>query len=111
MLLAKCGQDADYDQAAADAARLLVGGVEASADLLLQLSERVPGQLPGWNVDFQVELPELRPPGRIGERFQHPRVAHGRRHLPADQVQFDLQADLRRVGLERPLAQHSGERV
>jgi hypothetical protein len=111
VLLAQRRQDPDHDQAAAGAARLLIGGVEAGPELLLQSHQRVPRQLPGRDVDLQIELPELGPPDRIDDGVKHLRAAHGRRQLSADQIQLDFQAHLRRTVLEHPIAQHPGEHV
>mgnify|MGYP003694716787 CR=1 FL=1 len=70
---------------------------------------RVPVELPGRHVDLEIELPELGRPGRIGDRVEHGGVVHGRRTLLVHEVQLDLQADLRRAGIEQVLVQHPGE--
>src|SRR5262249_19807475 len=57
----------------------------------------------------EVELPELGRPGGVRDCLKHGGVAHGRRPAGVDQVQLDLHAHLRRVGLEQALLQHPRE--
>src|SRR5262249_49849817 len=48
-------------------------------------------------------------PGRVRDRVEHVGVAHGRRAPLVHEVQLDLQAHLRRAGIEHMLMQHPGE--
>ena len=111
VLFGQRGQDAHHDQAAPGPAGLGVGGVEAGPDLLLQVGQRMVLEPPRRHVDLQVELPELGGPGRVGDRVEHRRVAHGRRAEGIHQVQLDLHAHPGRAGLEPALAEHPGEHV
>ena len=111
VLFGQRGQDADHDQPAAGLARPGVRGVEAGADLLLQVREHVTLKPPGRHVDLEIELPELGRPGGIGDRVEHGRVAHGRLPVGVHQVQLDLHAHPGRAGLEPALAEHPGEHV
>ena len=91
------GQDADHDQPAPRAAGLGVRGIEAGADLLLQVRERAALQPPGRHVDLEVELPELGRPGGVGDRVEDGRVAHGRR--PGQSTRFSSISTPTRDGL------------
>ena len=111
VLLGQRRQDAGHDQQAADGPRPRVRGVQLGADLPLEVRQGVAGQPPRRHVDLEVELAELGRPGRAGDRLQHVRVAHGRRAMLIDDVQLDLLADLRGIGVEHALAEHAGEHV
>src|SRR5205814_14860 len=93
----------------AGAAGLRVGGVEAGADLLLQARHRVAIEPPGRHVDLEIELPKLGRPRWVGDSVEHGGVAHGRRPAGVHEVQLDLHAHLRRVGLEQAFLQHPCE--
>src|SRR6185437_9651910 len=54
-------------------------------------------------------LPELGRPGRVRDRVEHVGVVHGRRTPLVHEVQLDLQAHLRRAGIEHVVVQHPGE--
>ena len=65
------------------AAGLGVRGVEAGADLLLQVREGTVLEPPGRHVDLEVELPQLGRPGRVGDGVEHGRVAPWTASLPS----------------------------
>ena len=105
------GQDPHHHQPAAGPPGAFVGPVEALPDLVLEMAERIAGQLPGRQVDLQVELAELGLPGRIGQCAEYLGVLHRRAAGLVHQVELDLQADLLRIGLEPGIGQHPREDV
>ncbi|GAB3949479.1 hypothetical protein GCM10027614_48370 [Micromonospora vulcania] len=66
---------------------------------------------PGFGVEFQVELPQLGLEERVGDVGEDLLVAHRRLGCRVDQVEFDLQAGHRSVGVEAEVVQHQGEDV
>lgn len=107
--LAQCGQGADHDQMGADRRGAVLGVVQGGADLGLPGVGAARRELPGRDVDLQVEPAQLGGPGGVRDRFEGVAVAHRRFAPVVDQVQLDLQADLGPLGLEPGLAQHLRE--
>ena len=63
------------------------------------------------DVDLDVELAELGLEVRVGDRLEHLGVAHRGVARIVDQVELDLAADRRPLGVEARLAQHAREHV
>ena len=70
-----------------------------------------PAQLARRYVDLDVELTELGHEIRVGDLTQYGGVAHHRIADRVDEVELDLQAGHRRLGLECRLGQHAREHV
>ena len=81
------------------------------ANLRLELLEAALEQLPRRDVDLQVELAELGDEVRVGDRVEHRSVLQRRLEIVVDEIELDLQADLRVLEVELAVGQHPREHV
>ncbi len=93
-------EDADHHQVGTGPGGPLLGGVQARADVGLELREAVLAELLGRDVDLDVEQPELGDELGIGDRLERLDVLQGGVAVVVDEVQLDLQARHRVVGVE-----------
>jgi hypothetical protein len=89
----------------------LLGVVEAVAQLLLEPADAGLAQPARGCVDLEVELPELGLEVGIRDLLEGLCVLQGRVAVVVDEVELDLQAGHRVLGVEVRLAQHLGEDV
>ena len=93
------------------ALRLVLGGVEAVADLLLELGEDLARQQARRDVHLDVELAQLGHERVVGDPLEHLRVRHRGVAGLVGQVELDLQPDRALLGVEARFAQHPREDV
>ena len=104
-------QDADHHQVGADLGRLGLRVVEAAPEHLLERRQPALPELGRRDVDLDVELAKLGLERGVRDRRQGLRALQRRVAELVDEVQLDLQARHRVVGVEAGLAQHPGEHV
>lgn len=111
VLLAQRRQDPDHDHVRTNVTSPFLGMVEAVAQTQLVGLEPVLVEVPRGHIDLDVELPELRLEVGIGDLVEHLGALHRRHRFVVDEIELDLQADHRVVGVEHRLAEHPGEHV